>query len=782
MKEILASFDRSLQMAAGAKEIMKKDAKPVDSGDKKDDSLPLPKFMITGGQNIEAVAVPTKIESVKVKSPLIKVEVPPSDKNTELNSSLSPAVDEKEKEKEAPPTRRNRTRTNPKEDIVRSSKQALPRRRFVQEDVGNVPYNFSNMNNFTGMTQDLTYDGMITNMPFNKTQPVSQLDYYGFPDISNTLNVDINTMNFNNNALSPVDYSSAAATPELIDCGIDASLGVYSSPIAPLTPPTGSFSISNNIGSPYTMQDQSYYTPEPLTYGSWSGPSSGVGSPLPQQSLSPQPMPAALQSLANIEMKRHILVPLAGDHILMIFAPLIASASHRLDEGRILCLRDLEKFLLFKCQEMALTPQESYIFCERLLLRCQSAIPYIENVGGELTRPNDVPYYEGYFLDVLAQHKASIPVQQQQQQIAPAAPVTIMRRETQPSTSTSKKSMSSNSRVSKNHSVSHISHASISAGMHEQILAELIQQASQDVKMGLASSFADSYQIAPQSGFPLSPESEDQGGQDLTDEDEGSPANVSSSSFNYKKKRLSVQKPLGGHVCMHRDEETGAICGKKYNRPCDLKKHGKTHSRPHKCSEPTCLYHDKGFPTEKERDRHETDRHSDSPHMFHCEFPPCPYKSKRESNCKQHMEKQHDYVYERSKHNPRNPNGNADVAAKRTSMSKAAAGDGTTTTMPSMKTDGGISSVFDNGMSTPPHDYASGFFPTPGSMTNNDMSKVQNMYLTPSPENSQTFRSGSVSTIGEPDAEAVYTDNWNQFGAWQQQPMNSFSYNMAGTE
>jgi len=81
------------------------------------------------------------------------------------------------------------------------------------------------------------------------------------------------------------------------------------------------------------------------------------------------------------------------------------------------------------------------------------------------------------------------------------------------------------------------------------------------------------------------------------------------------------------------------------------RKHEKTHSRPWKCSQISCKYYDYGWPTEKERDRHINDKHSCSPSMFKCQFRPCPYESKRESNCKQHMEKAHGWAYVRSKNN-----------------------------------------------------------------------------------------------------------------------------------
>jgi uncharacterized C2H2 Zn-finger protein len=83
----------------------------------------------------------------------------------------------------------------------------------------------------------------------------------------------------------------------------------------------------------------------------------------------------------------------------------------------------------------------------------------------------------------------------------------------------------------------------------------------------------------------------------------------------------------------------------------EYRKHEKTHSRPWKCADPSCKYFEIGWPTEKERDRHMNDRHSRSPPLYKCNFAPCTYQSKRESNCKQHMEKAHGWVYVRSKNN-----------------------------------------------------------------------------------------------------------------------------------
>ena len=94
-------------------------------------------------------------------------------------------------------------------------------------------------------------------------------------------------------------------------------------------------------------------------------------------------------------------------------------------------------------------------------------------------------------------------------------------------------------------------------------------------------------------------------------------------------------------------------CTKSFQRQCDLNKHRRAHARQWKCINAQCRYHSLGFPTEKERDRHFQDVHSDAPPQFKCVFDSCSYASKRESNCKQHMEKAHGWNYIRTKGNGR---------------------------------------------------------------------------------------------------------------------------------
>lgn len=153
------------------------------------------------------------------------------------------------------------------------------------------------------------------------------------------------------------------------------------------------------------------------------------------------------------------------------------------------------------------------------------------------------------------------------------------------------------------------------------------------------------------------------------------PAVVSAHSLTASPVR-DMEGPDGPHVCQQ--------CGRQYPRLCDLNKHLKAHTRPFKCPVEACKYHLLGWPTEKELDRHRNDKHSMEPRTYSCLYPPCPCKSipysatfwanmsgdyweqalygkhsltsrpwtdtsKRESNCKQHMEKTHGWEYVRSR-------------------------------------------------------------------------------------------------------------------------------------
>lgn len=90
-------------------------------------------------------------------------------------------------------------------------------------------------------------------------------------------------------------------------------------------------------------------------------------------------------------------------------------------------------------------------------------------------------------------------------------------------------------------------------------------------------------------------------------------------------------------------------CNHKERRQCDMNKHMKQHSRPFKCPDEACKFHQRGFMGEKERDRHIDEQHNQNPNMFWCDYENCEYYSKRESNLKQHKENKHGWTYHRTR-------------------------------------------------------------------------------------------------------------------------------------
>ena len=123
----------------------------------------------------------------------------------------------------------------------------------------------------------------------------------------------------------------------------------------------------------------------------------------------------------------------------------------------------------------------------------------------------------------------------------------------------------------------------------------------------------------------------------------------SSESFDDDAERSMARRKKNAEPKITELRCSDSTCDKIFNRKCDLAKHEKTHSRPFKCNIKTCKYHEQGLPTEKELERHVNDKHSSDPVFFHCKY--CPFRTKRDSNCKQHMEKKHGWTYQRVKGN-----------------------------------------------------------------------------------------------------------------------------------
>lgn len=345
----------------------------------------------------------------------------------------------------------------------------------------------------------------------------------------------------------------------------------------------------------------------------------------------------------------HTLGPLLAKRSLKEFRPIVLDCPRRIQENQIVCLRDLEKTLIFMApvsqivkdpsiwgvtyralclKERAKTAELYLDFCLTSIRCIQATVEYLAD--REQTRPHDRPYSHGYFIDLveqIRQHAQQMKEARERQ----ASGETLDEMDVDPyDTRTYLLWPTSTNTVIRSDEVK------LMGGLTKNGRpAELVRVK----KNGKAISIA--------TGQPVEDMEEETKGpirfkrsmsEQLEDEEE------IMRSMARRKKNASPEE-----LAPKRCKEPG--CNKEFKRPCDLTKHEKTHSRPWKCPIPTCKYHDYGWPTEKEMDRHVNDKHSAAPPMFECKFKPCPYKSKRESNCKQHMEKAHGWQYVRTKSN-----------------------------------------------------------------------------------------------------------------------------------
>ncbi|KAG6977971.1 Zinc finger transcription factor ace1 [Fusarium oxysporum f. sp. conglutinans] len=295
----------------------------------------------------------------------------------------------------------------------------------------------------------------------------------------------------------------------------------------------------------------------------------------------------------------HTLRPLLAKPTLKEFEPIVLDIPRRIRSKEIICLRDLEKTLIFMAPEKTKSATLYLDFCLTSVQCIQATVEYLSD--REQIRPADRPYTNGYFLDLKDQ------ILQYGKQLAA-------------------KNSGDDMDIDASDEIKLI------GGLHEGRPVELVRVRK------------DGTYISLDTGKPVEVDSDSPMqvkrslSQQLEDEEE------IQRSMARRKKNASPEE-LAPKKC----REPG--CNKEFKRPCDLTKHEKTHSRPWKCPVPTCKYHTYGWPTEKEMDRHHNDKHSAAPAMYECMFKPCPYKSKRESNCKQHMEKAHGWTYVRTKTN-----------------------------------------------------------------------------------------------------------------------------------
>ncbi|OQE09386.1 hypothetical protein PENVUL_c006G03237 [Penicillium vulpinum] len=302
------------------------------------------------------------------------------------------------------------------------------------------------------------------------------------------------------------------------------------------------------------------------------------------------------------QIERFVLVPILKEPRLKPFHPLVRSVPQRIINKQIVCLRDLEKTLLW-------------------LAPClHTSTSHLNDRDQRL--PADRPYTNGYFLDLVSQ-------------VRRYAAMVRAERERVQATQGSESNKESITLITEK--------ATLEGGLSKNGKpAELVVM--QDGKL-----------ISMATGKPYEADVPGVAKRTISLDDA-----VDEGVERSMARRKKDAPPMNiNQKC--------ADCDKVFKRPCDLTKHEKTHTRPWKCEYTDCNYHTKGWPTEKERDRHMNDRHSDKPTLFKCQFHKCPYASKRASNCKQHMEKSHGWVYVRSKNNGRNGSN----ASKRGSSAQA---------------------------------------------------------------------------------------------------------------
>ncbi|KAH0537088.1 hypothetical protein FGG08_006090 [Glutinoglossum americanum] len=104
---------------------------------------------------------------------------------------------------------------------------------------------------------------------------------------------------------------------------------------------------------------------------------------------------------AKVQMLKHIIYPLLKQKSLKHFHPLLREAPQRIGHGEIICLRDLEKYLIHLAQTRAKSVPSYLEFCEMSIHCVQDTVNSISE--SEQRRPYDRPYTDGYFVDLVDQ-------------------------------------------------------------------------------------------------------------------------------------------------------------------------------------------------------------------------------------------------------------------------------------------------------------------------------------------------------------------------------------------
>ncbi|KAI5850462.1 hypothetical protein DFP73DRAFT_233999 [Morchella snyderi] len=431
-------------------------------------------------------------------------------------------------------------------------------------------------------------------------------------------------------------------------------------------------------GSSYTVASCQELTP----------PSSATLSP--KSFLATQPeLSRAMMDLESIHaIEKHLISPMMDNPEFAGLKKVLSCAKERMYQGQIRCLRDVEKYIMNMVNKMSPNVPPKGFF-NTLFSGIQNAYPDV--LEKDRVRENDTPYTKNYFLDQLAlvsggamhysnpQHRISkrrLSVDAEESVIKRPAvtptsfnalgpfvkPVAKLR---QNSTSKQQLGILTQAPPEVYNSCQLAGHPQIHIGNNstfqydENTKNTIAQSQSCDVRTYYQPTISQPWQSSGQLAMPTA----------MINHGGYSPATIQTSltatsiipftmSRSEPTSAISAGSPLHSSPVSRANSKEPAnysceFCQKSFPRPCDLTKHRKTHDRPFKCDDINCKYSIEGFPTNKEKERHQNDIHALNSKEWKCEFAPCPYKSKRESNCKQHMEKAHEYIYKRMKRNPR---------------------------------------------------------------------------------------------------------------------------------
>ncbi|KAL9638703.1 MAG: hypothetical protein Q9164_001376 [Protoblastenia rupestris] len=322
----------------------------------------------------------------------------------------------------------------------------------------------------------------------------------------------------------------------------------------------------------------------------------------------------ALSAYACRQIQKYLIVPILQEETLKNFHPLVTGIPIRVGRKEITCLRDLEKVLLWLAPRFSESRSSFIHFCETSIQCLHTTVEHLNEA--DQRRPSDRPYTNGYFLDLTEQ------VRQYAAMISAARERMAAGR---PDAGDEETTYATKTRTYDSPMLTHTRNSKIS------------------LEGGIGQTGRPAELVRNSNGRSISLRTGEEIDLDAQRATRSEPQEMDEDILL----SMARRRKAAAEKVVQRCSE----CDKEFKRPCDLTKHEKTHTRPWKCNDPSCKYSHYGWPTEKERDRHVNDKHSMTPSMFKCQFRPCPYESKRESNCKQHMEKAHGWAYTRSKNN-----------------------------------------------------------------------------------------------------------------------------------